>query len=253
MESAFRALVPLLAVACALVATDVHARPAKRKAKKPRTTQEESWGSTPSAKYAALSRTACVTELKSRKIRFEEVSTARGVAMPVRLKGPLGGVTYRTELPSSERTSAPHEVMDCRLVLALHDLSAILVKRDIEEVHMFSAWRPPPKSWPADKHAIRHPGALAIDIRRFVKKATPRSKPEDLVVLRDWKPARDKQPCTAEARASGSDDAKELRAIFCDADDQRLFTSMLSPNYDKAHENHFHLEIRPDVKWRLVL
>ena len=50
-----------------------------------------------------------------------------------------------------------------------------------------------------------------------------------------------------------STEARALRAIFCEAADQRLFTTMLSPNYNNAHENHFHLEITPGVTWRLVL
>ncbi len=246
----------LVALVCALAVTWAAgglAKPAKRKPKKPRVTEEAGWAETPAAKYAALTGTACLRELRQRKVQFAEVESARGVAIPVRLKGPLGGVLYRTELPPAERADTPHEVMDCRLVLALHDLSALLVKRDIEEALIFSAWRPPAKSWPADKHAIRHPGGLAIDLRRLVKKSSGGAKPKDLVVLRDWKPARGQAPCTKEARAAGSADAQELRAIFCDADDLRLFTSMLSPNYDQAHENHFHLEIRPEVRWRLVL
>jgi len=143
--------------------------------------------------------------------------------------------------------------MDCRLALALEDFSAILAKHDIEEAHIFSAWRPPPKSWPDDKPAVRHPGGLAIDIRRFIKKAAEGAQPTDLVVLRDWTPAHDVAPCGAQARASGSAAQRELHEIFCDADGQRVFTSQLSPNYDKAHANHFHLEVRPEVKWRLVL
>lgn len=245
-----------LALAGALAvgsASDAGAKPAKHRPKKPRVVEEAGWAETPAARYAALGSTACLRELRQRKIAFSEVERARGVAIPIRLKGALGGVLYRTELPADQRAETPHEVMDCRLALPLHDLSASLAKRDIEEVHIFSAWRPPPASWPADQHAIRHPGGLAIDVRRLIKRAAPGSKPTDLVVERDWKPARGQAPCSKEARAAGNAREQELRAIFCEADAQRLFTSMLSPNYDKAHENHFHLELRPEVKWRLVL
>lgn len=246
-------LLSLAVLAASLVASDAAAKPAKRRVKKPRVAEQADWASAPSARYGAMTQAACLSELRRRKIAFSEVESARGVLAPVRLKGELGGVVYRTELAASERPTSPHEVFDCRLVLGLHDLSAILVKYDVAEVHMFSAWRPPPKSWPADKQAIRHPGGLAIDIRRFVKKAVGTSKPKDLVVDRDWTAARNVPPCTASARASGNADQQQLRAIFCEADQDRLFTSMLSPNYDAAHKNHFHLEVRPDVKWRLVL
>lgn len=238
----------------ALSTPDAQAKPAKHRPKKPRTIQEDDWASAPSAKYAGLTRSECVGELKRRKVKFKELESARGVVMPIRLKGALNGVLYRTELPAAERPDTPYEVMDCRLALALHDFSEVLVAHDIEEAIMFSAWRPPAKSWPADKPAIRHPGGLAIDLRRFVKKAPASGgKASDLVIERDWTPARDAQPCTDDARAKGSAEQKELVAIFCAADEARTFTSQLSPNYDKAHDNHFHLEIRPDVRWRLVL
>lgn len=254
MRQALTALLVPALLGLALSAPEAQAKPAKHRPKKPRTTQEEGWASAPSAKYAGLTKSECVGELKRRKAKFKEVESARGVVMPIRLKGALNGILYRTELPAAERPDTPYEVMDCRLALALHDFSEVLVAHDIEEAIIFSAWRPPAKTWPADKPAIRHPGGLAIDIRRFVKKPPASGgKPADLIIERDWTPARDIQPCTTEARAKGGAEQKELAAIFCTADEARTFTSQLSPNYDKAHENHFHLEIRPDVRWRLVL
>jgi hypothetical protein len=38
----------------------------------------------------------------------------------------------------------------------------------------------------------------------------------------------------------------------CAAADAHLFTTILTPNYDRAHYNHFHLEVTPEVKWHLV-
>src|SRR5687768_8912810 len=159
-----------LALAALLLGPSAEAKPAKHRPKRPRTTVEGDFSDSRAFAYGSLDRSACLAELKKRKASFSEVDDARGVAIPIRLKGPLGGVTYRTELPPTQRPTTPHEVMDCRLALALDDLSAILQKHDIDEVLIFSAWRPPAKSWPKDKPAIRHPGGLAIDIRRMVKK-----------------------------------------------------------------------------------
>ena len=41
-------------------------------------------------------------------------------------------------------------------------------------------------------------------------------------------------------------------SIVCEAADARIFTYMLSPHFDKAHSDHLHLEIKPQVKWFLV-
>jgi hypothetical protein len=46
--------------------------------------------------------------------------------------------------------------------------------------------------------------------------------------------------------------ARELRAIVCEAAAQHIFTSILTPNYDRAHKNHLHLEVTPGVQWQLV-
>ncbi|MFO0612536.1 MAG: hypothetical protein U0414_08120 [Polyangiaceae bacterium] len=154
------------------------------------------YDSTPAAKYGALDKAGCLKEARARNIGFDEVEEAAGVLVPVRLTGPLNGVSYHTELPEKDRGSSPYEVFDCRLVLALHDFSAILTARGIDEAYIFSAWRPPGKDWPSGKEATRHPGGLAVDIR-VLKKASGGSSTgtDDLVVARDWTPARDEPPC----------------------------------------------------------
>lgn len=232
------------------VVTPLSAKPAKRRAQ-PRTVVEKDWASAPSAKYGVMTAEACLIELRARKVEFTALTEKPGVLIPVRLKGPVRGVSFRTELPAEERATTPYEVMDCRLALAVDDLAVILAKHEIAEVHIFSAWRPPAKSWPASKEAARHPGGLALDIRRFVKKAAKGAAASDLVIDRDWQPQKNVAPCPVPENLSG--DRRELRQIFCEARDARIFTSMLSPNYDADHKNHFHLEIRPRVKWRIVL
>jgi hypothetical protein len=250
-----------LGVVVALLATlagPAHAKPAKHRPKKPRIVADADLANAPSAKYGALTKDACEAELKRRGIAYAPVAEARGVLAPVRLRGPLHGITYRTEVPEKERPTTPYEIFDCRLVLALDDFGPLLQKHGIEEAIIFSAWRPPAKSWPADKPATRHPGGLAVDIRRLVKAkpagAGPKDKAPDLVVERDWAPVRDAPPCAPTTPITpDTNEAKELRAIYCDAAAARLFTTQLGPNYNKPHENHFHLEVTPGVAWRMVL
>lgn len=240
---------------------------AKKPAKKAAPASEEDEGSshaifdadyasTPASKYGALDKKGCIEAAKLRGIGFDEVDDAPGVLAPVRLTGPLNGVAYHTELAEKDRATSPYEVFDCRLVLALHDFSAILTAHHVHEAYIFSAWRPPGKSWPSGKEGTRHPGGLAVDIRVFKKDADAGSSSgkDDLVVARDWTPARGAPACGDGSKiAPDGDDAREIRAIYCQAATDRLFHSMLGPNYNKAHENHFHLEITPGVKWRLVL
>ena len=126
--------------------------------------------STPAVQHAALDRAACLAELERRHIPFRPVDEARGVLAPVRLTGPLHGVTFRTGLPASQRATSPWEIVDCRLALSLDDFAEQLAAHDVVEVVHYSMYRPPVARWPEGKLATRHPGALAIDAGSFVKR-----------------------------------------------------------------------------------
>jgi len=203
---------------------------------------------TPAARYGNLDRTACEAELTARHIPFSSVATARGVLAPVRLSGPLHGVAYHSTLPVRQRASSPYEILDCRLVLALDDFSAILAKHDVVEVVHYSVYRPPSTSFPAAQIGRQHDGALAIDAGWFKRKDG-----SVLQVERDFHgrigagtcgPGTGPLPVTAEASA--------LRSIVCEAADAHLFNVELTPDYNWQHRNHFHLEVTPAVRWFLV-
>lgn len=252
----------VLAWAAALVLLALAAS-AQAKPKRPRTVDDPAWASAPSHRHASMSRERCLVELRRVGARFREAGPARGVLAPIRLEGPLGGVVWRTELPAAERDASPHELVDCRLALALHELGPSLVARGIDEAVVHSFWRPPPASWPLDRPNLRHPGGLAVDVKRFVRrKAAPvdatranaRATTSDLVIARDWRPAIGTPPCAEGARVDPpTAEAEELRSLYCEMARERRFTSMLSPNYDRAHHDHLHLELRPGVRWRIVL
>lgn len=248
----------LAASALASATSTAAAKPAKHRPKKPRITQDADWGKSPAVRFAGLSKAECLRELRAKRVAFAEVESAPGVLAPIRLDGGhLNGVTYRTDAPAETRATSPHEVFDCRLALALFELSDVVKAHGFTEVRMFSAWRPPPRSWKSDKLATRHPGALAIDVRAFVRPATDEAPELEIPVLGTWAPAHGVAPCKKEpaAKAEGKTRtrAETLRAIYCDAAEKRLFTTQLGPNYDRAHHNHFHLEVTPGVSWRLLL
>lgn len=213
------------------------------------------WAKHPSTRYAALDAPACLSELARRKITFTPVTSAPGVLAPVRVPEDVGGVVYRTAIARHLRATNPYDVFDCRLVLALHDFSNVLRAHDIEEVLIFSAWRPPGKQRDDGKLGHRHPGALAIDAYRFGKRRLPgQSERTWLEVEKDFHGTIGPAPCGAGAAppSPSTPAARELRSIACEAADQHFFTSILTPNYNRAHRNHFHLEVTPDVKWFLV-
>lgn len=199
----------------------------------------------PAIRYGALESGECLRELRERGIAFREEPPTRGVSIPVRLLGPLAGVSYRTDLSDRERRNTPWEIYDCRLVLSLADFSEILAKHDVREVRIFSAYRPPPQNG-ADQGSKRHQAALAVDVRTMKKESG-----EELVVLHDFDQNPGLDPCS-EAREPSDPAAKELRAITCETARAHLFNSILTPNFDERHRNHFHLEVAPGKPWFLL-
>jgi hypothetical protein len=179
----------------------------------------------------------------------------RGVEMPVRLAGPVGGVVFRTDYPDAQRPTLPFEVFDCRLVVALSDFARILREHDVTGVRIFSAYRPPPAgALRASADSLHgHPAGLAVDLRLFERNGAP-----PLDVLRDFHGYIGKDPCGPGAASEANETesharaTRELRSIFCAGARARLFHLMLSPNYDKPHRNHFHVEVRPGVRWFIV-
>ena len=211
------------------------------------------WEKHPSARYAAMSGDACTAELTRRGVAFTRVADAPGVATPVRLPGDVGGVVYRTEAPAHLRETSPYDVFDCRLVLALSDFSRVLKAHDVDEVRLFSAYRPGRRLADGET-GLRHEGGLAIDARRFGKRAGPGGDRVWLDVERDFHGRLGADPCGPGAAppSPATPEARALRAIACEAASQHLFTSILTPDYDRAHRNHFHLEVTPGVRWSLV-
>jgi hypothetical protein len=241
-----------LAFTLALV-PQAEAKRSKRKRGSAR--HDDDYASAPSYKYGKLSAKACFAALEKRKIAFEKEGETRGVLAPVRIPKGLRGVRFHTALPPDEGKKSPWEIFDCRLVLALDDFAKILSEHAIDDVLIFSAYRPN-RRHPKGKPAKRHPGGLAVDIAKLGGPAEDGDdkKPRWLNVKKDWHGRIGDQTCGEKAAKprKKTEAATELRTIICRAASERLFTSMLTPNYDRAHHNHFHLEVTPDVKWRLV-
>jgi hypothetical protein len=39
--------------------------------------------------------------------------------------------------------------------------------------------------------------------------------------------------------------SRTLQAVACDLWESRLLNTVITPNYNEAHANHFHLDLRP--------
>lgn len=186
----------------------------------------------PATRYASLSGDACLAELGARRVEYVRVDRP-DVDTPVRLVGPLSGVRFRTLVPEMDRARSRYEICDCRLVLALDDFARILRAHEIVDVMYYSAFRP------LVPGVVKrgHESALAIDIA-FLGRANG----DAYSVLRDFTPIVREHPCAPRIRAKGP---REMREIVCEAVSQGIFHVALTPDYDRAHRDHFHMEIVP--------
>jgi hypothetical protein len=94
----------------------------------------------------------------------------------------------------------------------------------------------------------RHAAGVAIDVVELVKEDG-----EVLEVLRDFHGSRiGSRTCGDGAPEPTSDKARSLRNLVCALDEAKSFNLILTPHYDRRHQNHFHLEVRRGILWFLT-
>lgn len=196
----------------------------------------------PADSVADLSAPACFDALRRAEVAFQHVpeDQARRVAMPVRLPKGLLGVEL-----SARNGSAKHEIVDCRLAIALLGWARALREAGVVKLEHYSTYRPGARVRRSGKIS-GHARAMAVDAARFHL--------EDGRVLdvdEHWTeherggpacPRRDHEP----------EDAQLLRDVVCDAIAGGAFQVVLTPHHDRDHRNHVHLEVVPDVDWTYV-
>jgi hypothetical protein len=100
-----------------------------------------------------------------------------------------------------------------------------------------TTWAPP---------GTRHPAGLAIDVGSLHKKGGGW-----LSVASQFHGSIGERTCGEGARVPDEPEARELRSLVCEAADLGIFTYVLTPDFNAAHVDHFHMEIKPGVRWFL--
>jgi hypothetical protein len=201
----------------------------------------------PAPGYASLDRDTCEAELHGRGIEFARAEDTPGVRAPIRLKGPLHGVSIHSTLPPETRSRSRADLLDCRLALSLDDFAGAIAQRGMVEVLTLSAYRTRAESGCTYKYnGEQHCAALAVDVGWF-----KRRDGTVLDVERDFHGHIGTLTCRNGAHpAPETPAAKELWEIACDAAG-RSFLVVLTPNWNAQHKNHLHLELTTH-DWVLV-
>jgi hypothetical protein len=221
------------------VALDDSASPSEGAAEEPLPEATYSLASTEttsqSVRFSTMSPAQCRAELRKRKIQVGRAAKATpGVATPVRIAGPVGKVRVVTPGPKSI-----YGVLDCRLLVVLAELEPALLALSVDQVYVDNFYRPH-AHLPGRKSPSQHAFGLAIDIDGFHL--------TDGTVLRieaDFHGVLGGPVCGADAAFSERNRKSVLlRNIVCELSRRRVFNYLLTPNYDAAHRNHIHADIK---------
>jgi len=213
--------------------TDLAGEPARAIAQRVsrfRSYREEIPGATWRVDDAVLFRVradaACKKALKDAGVHAHlvERELLTPVPSPVALDGAVAGVTFH-----SMHTDREVE-MACELAVRLPAIAQILKRHGVRVVNVLSSYREEPRT-------SFHTFGLALDLAAF------RTRDSVLVVSKHFELTPGEETCNAQP---ATEEGKALLAIACDLAASNLVSSVLTPNYNEGHRDHFHLDVRPD-------
>ena len=142
---------------------------------------------------------------------------------------------------------------DCSLIKSLAEAASVWRARKIVEVTDLGVYNyrcigggtPPDCENGISQHAF----ATAVDMAGFTDESGMFYSVND-----DWIIDKSGQTTCTAATASDKDDF--LHRLICELKAAGVFTTVLTPNYNDAHRNHFHADLTPDTDyirgWRMV-
>ena len=177
---------------------------------------------------ALLATLGCYAELDARDVEYKKVKKP-GIEQGVEITGKLGGV---------EVTGLTSLVIDCSLAVSLAEVGRYMRALGIDKAHFSSAYSK--RNVRGTSRPSKHSYGLAIDVHSF-------SSPDlgTVRIDRDYEQGLgDAVDCVGRPVTQAG---AVLKILQCQLVRSGLFHLVLSPDYDDAHHDHFHLEVKP---WR---
>lgn len=169
----------------------------------------------------------CTAALTARKIAWKPASRP-GIAHAVEITGPLGGVALSS--PSGPL------VIDCSLAVSLDEAGRYLRDAGIDAATFSSAYSR--RKVRGTDRPSKHSFGLAIDVQVFRGPVLG-----TLHVDRDYEQGLgDAVDCLGRPLTEGG---AVLKLLQCQLVRSGLFQLVLSPDFDDAHHDHFHLQVKP--------
>ncbi len=190
------------------------------------------WRDRPGEVFAIRSEAECLGDLSRAGIRWQQLGIrTRRVPAAVAVQSSINGVRFRKKRPDAPL------IVACELATRLHVLADIVARHGINEVEVMSAFRRVPTT------SYHHVG-LAIDVTRLSGENL------DLHLIDHYQVTPFVGTC--EGDPPSNPNAAILRAIACEAWETGVFSSVITPNYGRGHENHFHFDVRPNDSMRFL-
>ena len=195
--------------------------------------------------------TGCLDQLDQLGVSYS-LTSAKGVVDAVHLEGPLNGVLIAkgsTDQPTTDPIA-------CEFVLTLWKFADLLKARGFVKIGSLGsycyrcccAWsetnycRGPNDPEPdcSQNGYSNHSWGRAIDIRYLEKANGAVYDVNDSTHWVEW--GSSSQTC-GQALTAQSGVSQELYSLVCESSAQKIFGTLLTPNYNAAHRNHFHADI----------
>ncbi len=210
--------------------------------------------------FSDLSPTQCRRRMKRVKERlkmFEFGKPQRGVAVPMRIKGPISGLRFR--LPP---TNSAFSILDCRQALLWRQEAVSLASMGFKSIHIGNFYRKGARLPKKKSRKSQHAYGLAADIiglslhdGRFIgvedhfygKLGEPVCGP----LAKIHSPAAGEN-ISIEQALDFKERATYLRNLVCSWARNGVFHHILTPNYNAAHFNHLHVDIKRSNDWFMV-
>lgn len=184
------------------------------------------WRSAPASRWTVREARVCLRALRELGVRARrhDRKLPNPVPTPVEVVDRVGGVWFRST--HEERTL----LISCELAARLPQMAAVLRRHGVRGVDVMSAYRDKPFS-------SFHTMGLGLDLLRFWTLRGVLSVSEHFVETPDVETCAAPEPKGWEAR--------KLLSIACALHDTDAFSTVLTPNYNDGHRDHFHIDARP--------
>ena len=185
------------------------------------------------------SNTTCFDLLDLYELEWSHAEDSPGVNDPVQIRFPIRGVNYRYVEQTQNRSQV---FLDCSLAVSLARANPSYVRRNVDTVVDLGVYNyrciggegSPPN---CPRGISAHASATAIDLHSFELIGG-----QNYVVERDWIiDSSAEETCEASTEPGGD---RWLHELICEQQHTGIWNTILTPNFNAAHRNHFHVDLK---------